>query len=120
MFGLTEPCRQIHGRNSWVSISLAEEKEGGGGGRKKQENRAGMVLSMGAKLCCGAWMDTGDATPKHLPVSSKEGKTSLKSGFTPLAPAQTLASDVMFHPIAQKTKVDMEGRCIAPGSSRGL
>lgn len=30
----------------------------------------GMVLSMGAKLCCGTCMDTGgDATPKHLPVS---------------------------------------------------
>lgn len=32
--------------------------------------RVGMVLSTGAKLCCGTCMDTvGDATPKHLPVS---------------------------------------------------
>lgn len=38
MFGLIEPCRQIHGRSSWISISLAEEKEGGGRGRKKQED----------------------------------------------------------------------------------
>lgn len=38
VFGLIEPCRQIHGRNSWISISLAEEKEGGGRGRKRQED----------------------------------------------------------------------------------
>lgn len=69
MFGLTEPCRQIYGRNSWISILLAEENEGGGRGRKKQKNSVGMVLSMGAKLCCGTCMDTGDATSKHLPVS---------------------------------------------------
>lgn len=67
--GLTKPCRQIHGRNSWIGISLAEEKEWGGRGREKQEDRVGMVLSTGAKLCCGTGMDTGDATPKHFPVS---------------------------------------------------
>lgn len=37
--GLTEPCRQIHGRSSWISISLAEEEEGGGRGRKEGAGR---------------------------------------------------------------------------------
>lgn len=61
----------------------------------------GMVLSMGAKLCCGTCMDTGgDATPKHLPVShscsqDKQGKTSLKAELIPHAPAQTLACTQM-------------------------
>lgn len=69
VFRLSEPCRQIHGRNSWISILLAEKKEGGGRGRKKQDNRVAMVLSTGAKLFCGTCADTGNATPKHFPVS---------------------------------------------------
>lgn len=39
VLGLTEPCRQIHGRSSWISISLAEEEEGGGRGRKEGAGR---------------------------------------------------------------------------------
>lgn len=86
-------------------------------GRKEQEDKVGMVLSTGAKLCCGTCMDTGDVPPNtsqsHTPAQLQPGKTGqdqLKSKIHPKCSSPNLAlpSDVMsytYHiPLHKKQK----------------
>lgn len=73
VLGLTEPCRQIHGRNSQTSVSLAEEEEGDSRGRKSRKIGVGWCSVQEPSPAVSLCMDTaGDATPKHLPVSHWE------------------------------------------------